>query len=78
MGVREATLHGELGLGFDGGVAAVRRAGVDAGVLLRQVGDLQAASAQQLHAALAGTGGGEVEGEKGEKVSQVVRASVTF
>lgn len=48
------TLDGELGLSLHGAVSVVRHAGVDAGVLLRQVGDLEAASPQELHTALAG------------------------
>lgn len=48
------TLHSELGLRLGGAVSAVRRAGVDAGVLLGQVGDLETASSQELHASVAG------------------------
>ena len=52
--VGEGTLYCELGLGFDGGVRVVPHAGVDAGVLLREIEDLETASRQDLQATLAG------------------------
>lgn len=50
----EGTLYGELGLRFNGGVSIVRHAGVEAGVLLREIGDLETSSSQHLHATLTG------------------------
>lgn len=54
-GFAERTLYGELGLCFDGGVGVAGRAGVDAAVLLCQVGDLEASSSHELQAAHAGS-----------------------
>lgn len=50
----EGTLYGELGLRFNGGISIVRHAGVDAGILLCEIGDLKTASSQHLHTALTG------------------------
>lgn len=60
-------MYGELGLGFDACVGGLRHAGVDAGVLLREVGDQDAASSQQLHSTLAGER--QSCGEEREKIS---------
>ena len=49
------TLYRQLGLGFYGGVGVLRHAGVDAGILLREVGNLEAATSHHFHTALAGT-----------------------
>lgn len=49
-------MNSELGLSLDGAVGVVRHAGVDAGVLLRQVGDVETGSSQNLDTTLAGNG----------------------
>lgn len=50
----EGTLYGELGLCLDGGVGVVSQAGVDAGIFLCEVGDLETPPSQHLHTTIAG------------------------
>lgn len=50
----EGTLYCELGLGFNGGIGTVCHAGVDAGILFCEIGNLETAPSQQLHTTLTG------------------------
>lgn len=54
MPCTEGTLYGELGLHFNGGICIVRHTGVDAGILLCEIGNLKTASSQHLRPALTG------------------------
>lgn len=80
-GFAERTLYGELGLCFDGGVGVAGRAGVDAAVLLCQVGDLEASSSHELQAAHAGStewqslrGGTKKEIKKRKEIQKLVQS----
>lgn len=66
--VDEGTLYCELGLRFYGGIRVVRHAGVDAGILLCEIGDLETASSQDLHTTLAAPEGNR---EAGEEISWI-------
>lgn len=65
----EGTLYGELGLRFNGGVSIVRHAGVDAGVLLCEIGDLETSSSQHLHTTLTGDTKEQSCGKGGKKIN---------
>lgn len=53
MQVGPVTLYCELDLGFYGAVGILRYAGVDAGILLCEIGNLETATSYHLHTTLA-------------------------
>lgn len=52
MWVVEGTLYGEEGLCFNACVCIIRHAGVDTGIFLCEIGDLETSSSQQLYTAV--------------------------
>lgn len=52
MWIVEGTLYSEEGLCFNACVGIIHHAGIDAGILLCEIGDLETSSSQQLHTAV--------------------------